>query len=801
MFAIALASLWNTPLTTSVACAQEGSTTPTEENVRPPSATPTNAPDDVANAPSAVVLEELVRLFATGGVAGELATPHCTDAMTLEAAEIARSQIWASELAHDREAGLMIDTGGLFARHGLARFASSHDPGALAELAESLGFHAFAFSEVDLSDPRPLVLARAEAISAPILASNLHCRGADGDGAQEICAALRTANSELTTFERNGERIALFSYLDPEAATRVGPDRMEGLAIGRVVPSVRRDVRRAREEVDVIIAIIDGGSGARGLARVSSWMRELEPEDRPDLVLVSRAGTELVFARPADFRPALIAAPTRGASDVDVRRDRERGRFDVLSSPAERDAPAHAAFVRFIERVGPAYCEALGQPLAGGRIDADHEDGAFDADDVIDLVAASMRESTGTDIAIVNEGAIDERWTLGNGEALTASDVNIAVQYDEPLVRATVPAFWIRTLARENPESQELRALGVTISGAFTALERVKVNGRPLDDDAFYDVVTIRFVAEHGDGYALPDAEWEPTGRTLREVVLDHLTEAREVDPRDSFDDPWDDLEWTLRTTADLTFSGSAVRDRSGYGEGPLQNANQLQLGLAASVHLGALSRLFAWENDLTLDYTRAATTGSDGFVEGNDQLLYRTSLTHRGLRDRRDEIYVPDPYAEGLLRTELTAGQDRDIHFMSARFAAGFQWRPHLRVKLRLLAGVEIVDALDADARTVAPGFGVQWLVSSWTLMREGMRRLIVELRADYFLSGIATSAPLRHLLQGEFNLAFHLNRYLGISLDISLYGLQVDDGPFAFATQTTAGFRVQWTGRRVMR
>ncbi len=734
------------------------------------------------------VLRDLGRIVATGGVAGELAVPVC-QGTTLEHGELAHRRL----LQHS-ETAIHVDTGGLLARYGVARFAVDRDVGAVVELVQGLGYHALAFGETDLGDPRELLLRRARALreaNIPYLATNLRC---DEDGS-EVCEALMTGHEGVPMMRRGGSRIAILSYLQPTALARVGPDRARGLRLEPLQESIPNGVRAARAaNADVVVAIVDAGYGADAVANVMEATEPLDDADKPDVVLVAGAGTQLVFARPASFRPAIAAAPTRNASDVHIRHNGST--FDILVRPSDDTETVHPALERFIERIGPAYCEALGTDLPGGHLDQERDD--IDAAQLTTLVGDVMRDAATADVAVMNLSAIDERWSLRGSDALTESDINIGVQYDEPLMTATVPATWLRNLARAQNES--LMTRGLEITNAFGALEKIKVNGRILDLEANYRIVTIRFLAEGGDHGLLPaGVEWEQLeDQTLRSVMRDYLQTPRDSDPRE-IRDPGDRLEWTFRVNTDATFAGSAVRDPGGYEEGPLQNANQIQLGLNASVGLNALSRRAAWENLITGTITGASTSESNGFDEGADQIVYRTSGNYRGFRADNDELYVPDLVVEGLLRTEFTRQAERDRHFLNMRFTGGLQWRLHLKVKVKLLGGIEVLEAADDELRSVEPGLGAQLIIDPWVLMREGLRKLTLATTLDYFSSGLGDRN--RHLLQGLFDLQFNLNRYFALALNVTLYGLKEADNDFSFAAQTTAGIRIGWVGRRVQR
>ena len=75
-------------------------------------------------------------------------------------------------------------------------------------------------------------------------------------------------------------------------------------------------------------------------------MQALPPNPRPERCLrvvngVADGGGELLFARPADFRPAIAAAPPSGSADLHVRRNEVSGTYDVLVQPfAAAEQPA-----------------------------------------------------------------------------------------------------------------------------------------------------------------------------------------------------------------------------------------------------------------------------------------------------------------------------------------------------------------------------------------------------------------------------------------------------------------------------
>ena len=761
-------------------------------------------------------LDVLGAIVATAGIAGELATPVCNGETTLEPMDAAR----AVESLYRRrtEGALVVDTGGLLARHGVMRFAARENPEALARLVDRMGYHALAFGETDLGDPRPLLLTRLRALrdaGVPVLATNLSC----DEEHSALCDLLITHEDGLPTHilrDADGDEttVAVLAFLEPEVAARVGPDRTEGLTIHPLAESIKLAVTAARARgAQTVVAIVDSGRGATAAARALSAVAGLESQEKPDLILSSDAGSELLFARPATFRPALVAPPPRAASDVRVRRNRLHDTYDVLARPVVGGEATSAAIPEFVEAVGGPFCERLGELLPGGRFSlVDEESGdevPMDDESLVDLTAGVMRQVANADVAIINQYAIDNRWRPANAEGLTGADVQIGIQYDEPLMVAEVSAFWMKQFARSDPSSRGMTALGLEITSPYGAFEKVKVNRRILDETARYRIVTVRFLAEGGDSDALggaADLDWEPLeGVTLRSAMTQFLEEPHDEDPREAVVDPWEILEWTGRVNVDATFTGSAVRDGSQYGEGPLSNNPQVLFGLNSQLALNALSRYASWENLVTATYSLARTTDSDGFDEGSDQLTYRSAGLYRGFRVTNDELYVPDLLVEGLLRTEFSEAEERDYHFMNLRFVGGLQWRLHLKVQARLVGGLELIEVADPNLRSAQPGFGAQFNLGPWLVMKSGLKKLTLTANIDYFATN--PRGRNRHLIQALFDMQLNLTAAFALTLNVTFYGLRdqvmatdtmpAQDGDFAFALQTTAGFRVAWTER----
>src|SRR5690606_10040412 len=172
-----------------------------------------------------------------------------------------------------------------------------------------------------------------------------------------------------------------------------------------------------------------------------------------------------------------------------------------------------------------------------------------------------------------------------------------------------------------------------------------------------YDVVTLRFLAEGGDGLLPEGVHWEPVQGEprLRCLVTAYLSDPRRADPRDAFDDPAQALEWTTRADLAPNLSTTPVLSPTQNVDGaavPIYPASQLArqdavtFGLSTSLRVDALSPEWAFENGFRGGY-RTTRTADDVVTENDDLLSLRSTLLYRGLRGRHDRFFVPEPYVD----------------------------------------------------------------------------------------------------------------------------------------------------------
>lgn len=745
------------------------------------------------------------RVVASAGIAGRLGEPICGGGRLVEPHEVAR--FTAPLLA--RGAGpdaLVIDTGGLLEPHGVARFAAQRHTEALVELVVGLGYDALALGENDLGAPRARVLevlGRFAARGVPYVASNLSCEAP----ARALCDAVRDASEPALRVRVGEEQAAVLAMLDPDVLTRIAPDRAQGLRFTPIEEALPAAVRAARRDASIVVVVLDLTS-----AQALALARGLPADARPDLVLLAHEGQDLLFARPPTVTPAISAPPPGSGVEVMLGRSAELAAgFEMLAVPLQAHGEGVAPAVdRFVAQVGAAYCEEHGARLAGGHLDR-----PLAVSDVASLSAQIAREFADADVAFLNEGAVHAAFRPADAAQLSRSDFYIALEYDEPLAVADVPAAWLLdALVRA-------RARGLATPGldheadelAEAEVGDLRIRGREPVPGARYRVTTIRFLAAGGDGVLpeLPEGvSWRtlehtlPDGtrryHSLRDVVLEALARQSERDPRDSREDPNTPPEWVIRGAIEGDFAGSNVSNPSSYDAALLATETSIAMGLEVRLVIDATAPDYTWENRVFGSFrTQWAPSSDPGvagqFVEANDQLQLRSMASWRGLRASRGDVWVPDPYIEAFLETELTRPADRAWHWLLVRPTVGARFPLTAELDVKLQVGLQ-AQLLEPN-NEAEPGAGALVLLRPWTIFESTERAATLEGSADIFVLDVFGDP--RWQLRGQLELAVDLAGPLAVTLGSTIYAQQDPAGELGLALAATAGLRLGAVSRVV--
>jgi hypothetical protein len=255
---------------------------------------------------------------------------------------------------------------------------------------------------------------------------------------------------------------------------------------------------------------------------------------------------------------------------------------------------------------------------------------------------------------------------------------------------------------------------------------------------------------------------------------------------------------WTVAADGDLGFTATSVNDRGvEFDDAQLQQDTTATASLAATVRADGIGRLWGWDNLFSLQYR--TTRAGDRFEEALDITSLRSSARWRGLRVLREEPYVPDPFLETYVETELSEREESDFRHFLVRPVLGLQFTltPHLTLKV--MGGFEI--EVLAPGRDFLPGAGFQLVLKPFTLLRADVREVKLEWAIDYFASDFGDRN--RQTLRVTVATTLAINRFLSLGVRLDMFGV-TEDMPddmvhdrFGIAASTTVYFKATWLGR----
>ncbi len=336
--------------------------------------------------------------------------------------------------------------------------------------------------------------------------------------------------------ELNGVKVGLFGVLLPE--TEVSSSVSQDTNIRDVCATARPVVSKLRTQgATVIIALTHlEMEQDRALARCVSVDAIIGGHDH-ERIEDRSTGTPI-------FKVAADAVELgRLTLEVDGRSGAVR-KLDWKVLPVTNQVPEDPTFAEAMRRYGPLVAE-LAQPVGRTPVPLDARKKAVRSQETNlgSLIADALREASGTDVTLVNGGAIRGDTVFPAGE-LTRRELLSIFPYADKLVRMQVPGATLLA-ALENGVSKsaedeepgrflQVSGLRFTFDVSRPKGQRVlcaTVGGKPLSPTATYSVATLSFLAGGKDGYemfrSLDTTSALQGDRTPREVLGDALRTGR----------------------------------------------------------------------------------------------------------------------------------------------------------------------------------------------------------------------------------------------------------------------------------
>jgi 5'-nucleotidase/UDP-sugar diphosphatase len=375
-------------------------------------------------------------------------------------------------------------------------------------------------------------------------------------------------------FERGGYRIAVLGLTTDDTAKMVLPDNVRGVEFRRPAAEAALLLPELRAQADMVIAATHMGHYANGNRGVNApGDVEMARETHGlDLIVGGHSQNPVCMlqenVRNDAYIPGQPCAPDRqngtwivqahewgkyvGRADFEVRagdirllkyelipinlkRRAEDGSKVTYAAPIPEDPALRAVLQPFQERGQARLTVPVGTTV--GVFDGDRDHVRRQPTNLGTMVARSMMERTGADLALVNGGGV--RDSLPEG-AITYRDLLKVQPFGNPITTVRLKGSelfaWLAEAAKMTPGSGGFaQTAGVQMRIEGGVLKEVRVQGRALDAQRDYTLCINRFTAIGGDGYPRLDQHpgYLDTGLIDVEVMREYVAQRSPIKAAD----------------------------------------------------------------------------------------------------------------------------------------------------------------------------------------------------------------------------------------------------------------------------
>ncbi|MFH2113504.1 MAG: bifunctional UDP-sugar hydrolase/5'-nucleotidase [Spirochaetota bacterium] len=413
----------------------------------------------------------------------------------------ARISTLVKQLKAENPNTLVIDAGDTF--HGLP-FANLERGSSIAKLLNAVGYDYMTVGNHDFNYGQARLLELEKEINFPILAANVYKNG------KRLFKAYEVKNI-------GGIRVGVFGLASPETSYKTDPKGIEGITFTDPVEEARKVVAELKPQVDMIVLIshigMDESSDPTSL-KIASAVEGLDViidgHSHTSLeTVIAKNKTHTLIAQAGDYGKAL------GVVDVVVSTDRKvvsKGARSLTmeNSPglvADPDVKAIGAAIGAAQ--APMLAEKVGTTsvlLLGVRNDV-----RTSQTNLGTLVANSMMDISGADIALMNGGGIRESIPAGD---ILKENIFKVLPFGNYAQTIEVTGADIKA-ALENgvgklpaPDGRYPHVAGATFSidvakPVGSRVSNIVIKGQPIDMSRIYILAAPNFTINGGDEYTM----------------------------------------------------------------------------------------------------------------------------------------------------------------------------------------------------------------------------------------------------------------------------------------------------------
>ncbi len=679
---------------------------------------------------------------------------------------------------------------------------SSGLAGVLAEIpfdGMAVGNHEFG----DLPQHTQGFFKAAAKTGLPFLGANIECTGEELSSS--LCRMTGTAagGKPWRIVQRGPLKIGITAITDPAINEQLAKDRLEKVQI-KPPKAVLEDIipKMKADGADLVVVLLHRGHGINRdvLETFLSEFSDLDlmitdklfAQDEEDLtadaiahrdmgfMVIPRTHTFLIGAGSSELSSTL-ATLTLKKTDGRYRVTNVKPRY--LSNGVFEPDPAAKAK---ITAASTNFCTQWGQPLHEAKMARD-----FQPEDMSTFILNVLRFTAKAELAFMNTGAFrnPERFPISGG--LTTADISATLPYGSRFIKAGISGEILAKLAASLGKGLSCAGLEKDADGEW------RVNGRPLDKKRSYSIVINEFLAEGSGGFIDPKTLKNPTfwedpdtGETpdIATIVSTSVREGRFLEERDdgskvispdgSFPDLHLKLLWQLGGHLNASYShmnihnpNQAVGYEGDYSKKRLTATATDRLNVDFKIMANGATRNHGWDNDFVIQYSTTRQKGpeeTNEFEEDKDMARIRSAYKYLGQRaDFGDAWYVPVPFVEGQVETQLTKNDGSDHHPLDLTGIAGLLLKLHANLEFKV--GFNIRGDVLEKHGTPSIGLFTGYRLLKTELFRISNNPVRFESECEYFFN--ADGSDRIHEFRWDNRLFFDITNYLALTASFNMY------------------------------
>ena len=775
-----------------------------------------NAPANAAEAQDAPEAAEALdlELVIFGEEKGDLARTDCRKPedpkgnMFNYASDISLwNAVVQQSAAQGRPAPLALGIGDMVFPGAFGHFLLSQGEQGASQLAEllaripfdgmALGNHEFG----DIPESTQAFFGAAQKAGLPFLGANIRCKS--GELTEALCRMTGTAEGgkPWRIVQRGPVKIGITAITDPAITEQLAKDRLEKVelkppkeVLAEVIPQMKAD------GADLVFVLLHRGHGLTRdvLETILSEFEDLDlmvtdklfSKDEEDLTAGAAAHREMGYIVIPRTHTFLIGAGSSELSDTLATLSLKKidGHYRIAGVEPRYISngifdPDEAAK---ITAVSQDFCSKWGQPLHEAKLARD-----FAPEDMSTFILNVLRFTAKSEVALMNTGAFrnPEHFPISGG--VTSADISSTLPYGSRFIKAGVSGEVLAKLAASIGSGLSCAGMEKDASG------ELRVNGRPLDKKRSYSIVINEFLAEGSGGFIDPKTLKSPTiwqdpatGQTpdIAAIVTDSVREGRfleergdgslVVSPDKSFPDLHLHMLWQLGGHLNASYSHmnihnphQAVDHDGDYSKSRLTATATDRLNVDFKIMANGSTRNHGWDNDFVIQYSTTRQKGpeeSNVFEEDKDMARIRSAYKYLGQRaDYGDAWYVPVPFVEGQVETELTKDSGSPNHPLDLTGIAGLLLKLHANLEFRV--GFNIRGDVLEKHGTPSIGLFTGYRLMKTELFRISNNPVRFESECEYFFN--ADGSDRIHEFRWDNRVFFDITNHLALTASFNMY------------------------------